>query len=112
MARSETTNLLKQKILKILGFLILIRLGLYIPVPNIDLDIFAQNQVTNPFFGFAKFSYQYAKFIYGTGLFAITSDSIQKLSILNFKRIYIIFSLLVRLDEPNSLSTLKSSSVV
>jgi preprotein translocase subunit SecY len=54
MAGSETTNLLKQKILKILGFLILIRLGLYIPVPNIDLDIFAQNQVTNPFFGFAK----------------------------------------------------------
>jgi len=54
MVGSETTNLLKQKILKILGFLILIRLGLYIPVPNIDLDIFSQNQVSNPFFGFAK----------------------------------------------------------
>jgi preprotein translocase subunit SecY len=54
MVGSETTNLLKQKILKILGFLILIRLGLYIPVPNIDLDIFSQNQVSNPLFGFAK----------------------------------------------------------
>lgn len=54
MVRSETTNLLKQKILKILGLLILIRLGLYIPVPNIDLDIFSQNQVSNPLFGFAK----------------------------------------------------------
>jgi preprotein translocase subunit SecY len=54
MVASETTNLLKQKILKILGFLILIRLGLYIPVPNIDLDIFSQNQVSNPLFGFAK----------------------------------------------------------
>jgi preprotein translocase subunit SecY len=54
MVGSESTNLLKQKILKILGFLILIRLGLYIPVPNIDLDIFSQNQVSNPLFGFAK----------------------------------------------------------
>jgi len=54
MVASETTNLLRQKILKILGFLILIRLGLYIPVPNIDLDIFSQNQVSNPLFGFAR----------------------------------------------------------
>ena len=54
MVRSETTNLLKEKILKILGLLVLIRLGLYIPVPNIDLDIFTQNQVSNPLFGFAK----------------------------------------------------------
>ena len=54
MVGSETTNLLRQKIFKILGFLILIRLGLYIPVPNIDLDIFSQNQVSNPLFGFAK----------------------------------------------------------
>ena len=36
------------------GFLILIRLGLYIPVPNVDLDIFSQNQVANPLFGLAK----------------------------------------------------------
>ena len=45
MEVSETINLLQKKILKIFGFLILIRLGLYIPVPNVDLDIFSQNQV-------------------------------------------------------------------
>jgi preprotein translocase subunit SecY len=54
MVVSETTNLLKQKIFKILGFLIFIRLGLYIPVPCVDLDIFSQNQIVNPLFGFAK----------------------------------------------------------
>ena len=54
MEASETINLLKNKILKIFGFLILIRLGLYIPVPNVDLDIFSQNQVANPLFGLAK----------------------------------------------------------
>ena len=54
MEVSETINLLQKKILKIFGFLILIRLGLYIPVPNVDLDIFSQNQVANPLFGLAK----------------------------------------------------------
>jgi len=54
MEISETRNLLQKKILKIFGFLILIRLGLYIPVPNVDLDIFSQNQVANPLFGLAK----------------------------------------------------------
>ena len=54
MEISETTNLLQKKIFKIFGFLILIRLGLYIPVPNVDLDIFSQNQVSNPLFGLAK----------------------------------------------------------
>jgi len=54
MEISETINLLRKKILKIFGFLILIRLGLYIPVPNVDLDIFSQNQVTNSLFGLAK----------------------------------------------------------
>jgi preprotein translocase subunit SecY len=54
MEISETTNLLRKKILKIFGFLILIRLGLYIPIPNVDLDIFSQNQVNNPLFGLAK----------------------------------------------------------
>ena len=34
--------------------MLLVRLGLYIPVPNIDLDLFSQNQNTNPIFGFAK----------------------------------------------------------
>ena len=54
MVASETLSLLKQKIIKILGLLVLIRLGLYIPVPTVDLDIFSQNQVSNPLFGFAK----------------------------------------------------------
>lgn len=54
MEISETLNLLKKKIIKIFGFLILIRLGLYIPVPNVDLDIFSQGQATNPLFGIAK----------------------------------------------------------
>jgi preprotein translocase subunit SecY len=54
MVVSETTNLLKQKIIKILGLLILIRLGLFIPVPGVDLDIFSQGQGSNPLFGFAK----------------------------------------------------------
>ncbi len=54
MGGSETFTLLKKKLLKILGLLILIRLGLFIPVPSIDLDIFSQGQVANPLFGFAK----------------------------------------------------------
>ena len=54
MEISETINLLQKKILRIFGFLILIRLGLYIPVPDVSLDIFSQNQVTNPLFGLAK----------------------------------------------------------
>jgi preprotein translocase subunit SecY len=54
MEISETVNLLQKKIFKIFGFLILIRLGLYIPVPNVDLDIFSQNQEVNPLFGIAK----------------------------------------------------------
>jgi preprotein translocase subunit SecY len=54
MVKTETTNLLKQKIFKILGLLFVIRLGLYIPVPSVDLDIFSENQVANPLFGFAR----------------------------------------------------------
>ena len=54
MAGSETLNQLQKKIVKILGLLFLIRLGLYIPVPNVDLDIFAQSQVANPLFGLSK----------------------------------------------------------
>jgi preprotein translocase subunit SecY len=54
MEVSETINLLQKKILKISVFLILIRLGLYIPVPNVDLDIFSQNKAANPLFGLAK----------------------------------------------------------
>jgi preprotein translocase subunit SecY len=51
---SETLFLLKAKVTKILGLLLLVRLGLYIPVPSVDLDIFAQDQVINPVFNFAK----------------------------------------------------------
>ena len=54
MVISETISLLRQKIFKILGLLIFVRLGLYIPVPCVDLDIFSQNQAINPLFGFAK----------------------------------------------------------
>ena len=54
MVLSETISLLQKKILKIFGLLLLIRLGLYIPVPNVDLDIFSQTQGTNPIFGIAK----------------------------------------------------------
>ena len=54
MKTSETTTLLQAKIAKILGLLLLVRLCLYIPVPNVDLDIFSQGQVLNPMFGFAK----------------------------------------------------------
>ena len=54
MKISETTTLLQTKITKILTLLLLVRLGLYIPVPNVDLDIFAQGQALNPMFGFAR----------------------------------------------------------
>jgi len=50
----ETTSLLKQKIFKILGLLSFIRLGLYIPVPCVNLDIFSQSQTLNPLYGFAR----------------------------------------------------------
>ena len=54
MKKSTTRTQLKNKIVKILTLLLLVRLGLYIPVPGLDLDIFAQNQNLNPMFGFAK----------------------------------------------------------
>ncbi len=54
MEKSTTRTQLKNKIVKILTLLLLVRLGLYIPVPGLDLDIFAQNQNLNPMFGFAK----------------------------------------------------------
>jgi len=54
MTTSKTIRLLRKKFLKIFGFLILIRLGLYIPVPGVDLDIFAQTQSTNSFPGLIK----------------------------------------------------------
>ena len=54
MEQSETISLLQAKIRKIVLLLFLVRLGLYIPVPNIDLDIFSSNQNLNPIFGFAQ----------------------------------------------------------
>ena len=54
MEQSETIFLLKAKITKILCLLLLVRLGLYVPIPSVDLDIFAQNQSVNPVFNFAK----------------------------------------------------------
>ena len=54
MTTSKTIRLLRKKFLKIFGFLILIRLGLYIPVPGVDLDIFSQTQSTNSFPGLIK----------------------------------------------------------
>merc|ERR1712222_10106 len=54
MEDSKTGNLLRSKIFKILSLLLFVRLGLYIPVPGVDLDIFTQGQTLNPMFGFAK----------------------------------------------------------
>ena len=54
MVVSETTNLLRQKIIKILGLLIFIRLGLYIPVPGVDLDIFFSKSDTKSIIWFCK----------------------------------------------------------
>jgi preprotein translocase subunit SecY len=54
MIVSETTNLLKQKIIRILTFLLVIRLGLYIPVPGVDLDLFAQSSGTNTLLGLQR----------------------------------------------------------
>jgi preprotein translocase subunit SecY len=41
MERRDTNSLLIRKGLKIFGFLVLIRLGVYIPVPSIDLELFS-----------------------------------------------------------------------
>jgi len=54
MKNSETISLLKGKIFKILALLLIIRLGLYIPIPNIDLDLLEQSKNTSLFWGLAK----------------------------------------------------------
>lgn len=54
MKTSTVNTLLKKKIIKVITLLLLVRLGLYIPVPNVDLDIFSEGQVLNPIFGFAR----------------------------------------------------------
>lgn len=53
MKQSKTITYLKSKITKIVFLLMLVRLGLYIPIPNVDLDIFTQNQMDTKIFGFA-----------------------------------------------------------
>jgi preprotein translocase subunit SecY len=54
MEKSETLILLQTKIIKILTLLLLVRLGIYLPIPTLDLNLFAHGQITNPLFGFAK----------------------------------------------------------
>jgi preprotein translocase subunit SecY len=54
MEQSKTADLLKGKILKILTLLLLIRFGLYVPVPGVDLNIFDQGQALSSMFSFAK----------------------------------------------------------
>jgi len=54
MVISNTSTLLRRKLLKVLSALLVIRLSLYIPVPNVDLDIFSTGQAINPLFSFAK----------------------------------------------------------
>ena len=54
MEKSNIRSQLRNKIIKILFLLGLIRLGLYIPVPGIELDLLTQGQKLNPMFGFAK----------------------------------------------------------
>lgn len=54
MKLSETSAQLQVKIIKILSLLLLVRLSLYIPVPNVDLDIFSQGQSINSMFTFAR----------------------------------------------------------
>ena len=54
MGTSETIKLLQQKIIKILSYLIIVRLALYIPVPGVDLDIFSQSQTSSNVLGFAR----------------------------------------------------------
>jgi len=54
MKKADTLKLLQEKITRILGYLLLIRLCLYIPIPDLDLDIFSQQQNLNNMFGFAR----------------------------------------------------------
>jgi preprotein translocase subunit SecY len=54
MEQSKTRDLLKGKILKILTLLLLVRLGLYVPVPGVDLNLFDQGQALSSVFSFAK----------------------------------------------------------
>lgn len=50
MIQSKKQELLQRKFLKIFSCLMLIRLVLYIPVPNVDLDIFSRTQISTNLF--------------------------------------------------------------
>jgi preprotein translocase subunit SecY len=54
MKKSKTIISLRAKVMRIATLLFLIRLGFYIPVPNIDLDVLLQCRTLNPMFGFAR----------------------------------------------------------
>lgn len=54
MVQSGTKTLLRDKVVKIIGLLLLIRVGLYLPVPGIELDLLSKGEGSNAFFGFAK----------------------------------------------------------
>nr|YP_010930395.1 preprotein translocase subunit SecY [Ochrosphaera neapolitana]WKK50123.1 preprotein translocase subunit SecY [Ochrosphaera neapolitana] len=54
MVQTRTKTLLRNKIVKILSLLLLVRVGLYLPVPGVDLDILSKGSSLNPLFGFAK----------------------------------------------------------
>jgi preprotein translocase subunit SecY len=47
-------TLLKNKIQTVFSLLLIARLSTYIPVPNLDLDIFLKAQALNPIFGLAQ----------------------------------------------------------
>jgi preprotein translocase subunit SecY len=54
MEQSKKTDLLRAKVLKILTLLLLVRFGLYLPVPGVDPNIFDQGQALSSMFSFAK----------------------------------------------------------
>jgi preprotein translocase subunit SecY len=54
MEQSKKTDLLQAKVLKILTLLLLVRFGLYLPVPGVDPNIFDQGQALSSMFSFAK----------------------------------------------------------
>ena len=54
MRQSTPQSLLTGKILKISTLLLLVRLGLYIPVPGVDINLFDGGQALGSVFSFAK----------------------------------------------------------
>lgn len=54
MASTTTVNTLRGKIFRVLALLLFVRLGLYIPVPGVEIDLFTNIQTLNPMFNFAR----------------------------------------------------------